>query len=64
MSGFVSDILGRKYALMLVLMPMFALLIMLGTAQSFPIVCLAFFLFSIMIGLKNAASAIYVSEIR
>lgn len=64
LSGFCSDAFGRRTTLMLIMLPVLGLFIMLGMAQSFWVVCVAIFLLNFMFGLKNAASAIYVSEIR
>lgn len=64
LSGFLSDAFGRRTAMMLVMVPIIAISFMISTAQSFWVVCLAYFLLDFMMGLKNAASAIYVSEIR
>lgn len=44
--------------------PAIATFILLGMANSFWIVCVAFFLLSFIFGLKDAPSCIYVSEIR
>lgn len=64
LSGFISDALGRRKALMLIMVPAVATFISLGMAESFWVVCVAFFIISFIFGLKDAPATIYISEIR
>lgn len=64
LSGFLSDALGRRKALMLIMVPAVATFISLGMAQSFWIVCVAVFIISFIFGLKDAPATVYISEIR
>lgn len=49
---------------MLVVAPAVIAFIMLGLAESFEVVFIAFLLLSFIFGLKDAPSVIYVSEVR
>lgn len=53
MSGFISDALGRRKALMLVVAPAVLAFIMLGLAESFEVVFVGFLLLSFIFGLKG-----------
>lgn len=64
MSGFISDALGRRRSLMLVVAPAVIAFIMLGLAESFEVVFIGFLLLSFIFGLKDSPSVIYVSEVR
>lgn len=64
LSGFLADALGRRKALMLVVAPAVGAFIMMGLAQSFEIIFVAFLLLSFIFGLKDSPSVIYVSEVR
>lgn len=64
LSGFLSDALGRRRAIMLVMVPAVAIFMSLYLVESFWLVCLAFFLLSFIFGLKDAPASVYVSEIR
>lgn len=63
-SGFLSDALGRRKSLMLIMVPAVATFITLGMAESFWVVCVAVFIISLIFGLKDAPATCYVSEIR
>lgn len=60
----VCDRIGRRRAIMLVTIPLIVVWIMLGYAQSFPVICLGFMLLGFCFGLKESPSLTYVSEIR
>lgn len=64
LSGFISDALGRRRALLLVVAPAVIAFIMLGFAETFEVVFIGFLLLSFIFGLKDAPSVIYVSEVR
>lgn len=64
LSGFLSDGIGRRRAIILVMCPAAVIFVTLGLANSFWLVCLAFFLLSFIFGLKDAPATIYISEVR
>lgn len=64
LSGPMCDSIGRRKAMMLISIPLFFAWVMLGFAQSFPIICFGFVLLGFCMGLKEAPVKIYVSEIR
>lgn len=63
LSGFISDAFGRRQALMMVIAPAVLAFLMLGLANSFALVSIAFFLLSFIFGLKDAPLLVFVSEI-
>lgn len=63
LSGPVCDKIGRRKAIMMVTIPLTAAWIMLGFAQSFPLICVGFTIIGFSMGLKEAPSITYVSEI-
>lgn len=64
LSGPLCDKIGRRKAILMVSIPIFIAWIMLGFAQSFPVVCVGFMLLGFCMGLKEAPALTYVSEIR
>lgn len=63
-SGPLCDQFGRRKLLMAICIPLVSLWIMLGYAQSFPIICIGFVLMGICTGVKESPSLTYVCEIR
>lgn len=61
-SGFLSDELGRRKALMYIVAPAVITFICLSFASSFGLICVYFFLLSFIFGLKDAPATVYVSE--
>lgn len=64
LSGFVSDALGRRKALLFIVAPAVFAFVALGFAESYAVICACFFFLSFIFGLKDAPSVIYVSEVR
>lgn len=60
LSGFVSDALGRRKALIVVVGPAILAFIILGFANSFAVVCLGFLLLSFIFGLKGGFLQIFI----
>lgn len=63
LSGFISDAVGRRKALIFIVAPAVLAFIGLAFADSFIIVCALFFFLSFIFGLKDAPATIYVSEV-
>lgn len=63
LSGFLSDTLGRRKALMFIVGPAVFAFIALGLVESYIGICVCFFLLSFIFGLKDAPSVVYVSEV-
>lgn len=63
LSGFISDAIGRRKALMFIVSPAILAFIALGFADSFITICALFFFLSFLFGLKDAPATIYVSEV-
>lgn len=63
-SGPICDKIGRRKAIMTVTIPLTIAWIMLGFAYSFPIICVGFATIGFIMGIKEAPSITYVSEIR
>lgn len=64
LSGVVSDALGRRKAMMLTVASTVIGFTLLGFAESYAIVGLAFLILSFVFGLKDAPSAVYICETR
>lgn len=64
LSGPLCDKIGRRKAIMLVSIPFVIGWTMLSLAQSFSVICCGFVLLGFCMGLKEAPSVTYVSEIR
>lgn len=60
LSGPVCDKIGRRKSFMVVSIPLLISWIMLGFSQSFPIVCLAFLVLGLCMGLNETPSITYV----
>lgn len=64
LSGIVSDTLGRRKAMMLIIAPTVIAFIVLGFAESFLIIGVVFTSLSFIFGLKDAPTAVYICETR
>lgn len=63
LSGFISDAIGRRKALIFIVAPAVLAFVGLAFAETFTIVCALFFFLSFIFGLKDAPATIYVSEV-
>lgn len=63
LSGPLSDRIGRRKTLLLLTIPLTITWIVLGFAQSFPLICVGFTLIGFCMGLKETPAITYVSEI-
>lgn len=63
LSGPLSDRIGRRKTLLLLTIPLTITWIVLGFAQSFPLICIGFTLIGFCMGLKETPAITYVSEI-
>lgn len=63
LSGFISDAIGRRKALIFIVAPAVLAFVSLSFADSFVVVCAEFFFLSFIFGLKDAPATIYVSEV-
>lgn len=64
LSGPICDRVGRRKAIMLACVPLVITWIMLGFAQSFPLICLGFTLLGLTFGLAESPSYTFAGEIR
>ena len=63
LSGFISDAIGRRRALIFIVAPSVLAFVLLAFADTFAAVCALFFFLSFIFGLKDAPATIYVSEV-
>lgn len=59
-----SDMLGRRRAMMVVIVPALITFFIMGFVESFVSVCLGFIILGFIFGLKDAPTTVYVSEVR
>lgn len=64
LSGLFCEALGQRKAMMVIVAPIVIAFIMLGFAESFAVVCVAFLLLSFIFGLNDAPVSVYISEAR
>ncbi|XP_031634375.1 facilitated trehalose transporter Tret1-like [Contarinia nasturtii] len=63
LSGPICDKIGRRKAILFVTIPLAITWIILGLSHSFPLICVCFAMIGFCMGLKEAPSVTYVSEI-
>lgn len=64
LSGPLNDKFGRRKTIMVVCIPIAFAWLLMGFSYSFPVICFGFTFIGFCFGLKEAAAATFVSEIR